>query len=163
MKVFGATAYVHVPQPLRQKLDSHSKKGIFVGYEIGFKAYRVLLDIGKMSITRDVIFDEAIKQGHAANSVPYHDSESESDADDPAAAVKEEADTAAEVVAKEAVEEEGQETTAAAPEHRFIQFIKETRIFHMHQALVVPCIVTYVRPVSQSGDPRSAFQSYACF
>ena len=72
-----------------------------------------------MSITRDVIFDEAIKQGHAANSVPYHDSDSESDADDPAAAVKEEADTAAEVVAKEAVEEEGQETTAAAPEHRY--------------------------------------------
>ena len=43
-----------------------------------------------------------------------------------------------------------------------IRFIKETRMFHMHQALVVPCIVTYVRPVSQSGDPRSAFQSYAC-
>ena len=77
------------------------------------------LDIGKMSITRDVIFDEAIKQEHAANTtyIPYHDSES--DADDPAAAVKEEADTAAEVVAKEAVEEEGQETAAAAPEHRY--------------------------------------------
>ena len=59
MKVFGATAYVHVPQPLRKKLDSHSQKGIFVGYEANSKAYRVLLDNGKMSISRNVIFDEA--------------------------------------------------------------------------------------------------------
>jgi len=64
MRVFGATAYVHVPQPLRKKLDSHSQKGIFVGYELTSKAYRVLLDNGKMSISRDVIFDEDVKQQH---------------------------------------------------------------------------------------------------
>ncbi len=64
MRVFGATAYVHVPQPFRKKLDSHSQKGIFVGYELTSKVYRVLLDSGKMSIIRDVIFDEDLRQKH---------------------------------------------------------------------------------------------------
>ena len=58
MRVFGAKAYVHVPKQLRQKLDAVSQTGIFVGYEPHSKAYRVLLDTGKISISRDVIFDE---------------------------------------------------------------------------------------------------------
>ena len=56
--MFGAKAYVHVPKQLRQKLDAVSQTGIFVGYEPHSKAYRVLLDTGKISISRDVIFDE---------------------------------------------------------------------------------------------------------
>ena len=58
MRVFGAKAYVHVPKQLRQKLDAVSQTGIFVGYEPHSKAYRVLLDTGKISISRDIIFDE---------------------------------------------------------------------------------------------------------
>ena len=58
MRVFGAKAYVHVPKQLKQKLDAVSQTGIFVGYEPHSKAYRVLLDTGKISISRDVIFDE---------------------------------------------------------------------------------------------------------
>ena len=58
MRVFGAKAYVHVPKQLRQKLDAVSQTGIFVGYEPHSKAYRVLLDTGNISISRDVIFDE---------------------------------------------------------------------------------------------------------
>ena len=58
MRVFGAKAYVHVPKQLRQKLDPVSQTGIFVGYELHSKAYRLLLDTGKISISRDVIFDE---------------------------------------------------------------------------------------------------------
>ncbi len=58
MRVFGAKAYVHVPKQLRQKLDAVSQTGIFVGYEPHSKAYRVLLDTGKISISRNVIFDE---------------------------------------------------------------------------------------------------------
>ena len=57
MRVFGAKAYVHVPKQLRHKLESHSKAGIFVGYEEHSKAYRVLMD-GKMEVCRDVIFEE---------------------------------------------------------------------------------------------------------
>lgn len=59
MRVFGATAYVQVPQKHRQKLDPTSKKGIFIGYEANSKAYRVLLDESrKIVVSRDVIFDE---------------------------------------------------------------------------------------------------------
>ena len=59
MRVFGAKAYVHVPKQLRQKLDAVSKEGIFIGYEPYSKAYRILLDTGKISISRDVTFDES--------------------------------------------------------------------------------------------------------
>ncbi|MFN7881818.1 MAG: DDE-type integrase/transposase/recombinase, partial [bacterium] len=40
MRVFGATAYVQVPQKHRQKLDPTSKKGIFIGYEANSKRER---------------------------------------------------------------------------------------------------------------------------
>jgi len=59
MRTFGATAYVHIPKTLRQKLDPVSKKGILVGYELGSKAYRILMeDTKKIVISRDVTFDQ---------------------------------------------------------------------------------------------------------
>jgi transposase InsO family protein len=58
LRVFGSTVYAHVPKELRKKLDPLSQKGIFVGYEANSKAYRILLDTGKMIVSRDVIFDE---------------------------------------------------------------------------------------------------------
>ena len=58
MRVFGARAYVHVPKQLRYKLDPLSQAGTFLGYEPNSKAYRVLLEDGKMVVTRNVTFDE---------------------------------------------------------------------------------------------------------
>ena len=48
MRVFGSRAYVHVPKQLRYKLDPLSQAGTFLGYEPHSKAYRVLLEDGKM-------------------------------------------------------------------------------------------------------------------
>lgn len=59
LRVFGARAYVHVPQQLRRKLDPVSQPGIMVGYSATSKAYRILLDgTGKVVESRDVVFDE---------------------------------------------------------------------------------------------------------
>jgi len=60
MQVFGSKAYVHVPKQLRRKLDPLSTAGIFIGYEANAKAYRVLMDSGKVQISRDVIFLERV-------------------------------------------------------------------------------------------------------
>ena len=57
MQVFGAKAYLHVPK-LRYKLDPHSQAGTFVGYKSNSKAYRVLLEDGKMVTSRNVRSDE---------------------------------------------------------------------------------------------------------
>ena len=58
MRVFGARTYVHVPKQLRYKLDPLSQAGTFLGYEPNSKAYRVLLEDGKMVVSRNVTFDE---------------------------------------------------------------------------------------------------------
>ena len=61
LRVFGAKAFVQVPQQLRRKLDVRSQEGMFVGYEPNSKAYRVLLNGSrKIVISRDVIFDESV-------------------------------------------------------------------------------------------------------
>ena len=60
MRVFGSKTYVHVPKQLRHKLDPLSTAGIFIGYEPNSKAYRVLMDSGKVQISRDVIFLERV-------------------------------------------------------------------------------------------------------
>lgn len=59
MWVSGSKAYVHVPKERRRKLYSLSTAGIFVGYEQDPKAYRVLMDSGKVEVFRDVIFVES--------------------------------------------------------------------------------------------------------
>lgn len=58
-RVFGATAYAHTPKDLRDKLQPHSRKGRFVGYDDLRKGYRILLDGNKeVIISRDVLFFE---------------------------------------------------------------------------------------------------------
>lgn len=62
MRVFGCTAYNHVPRELRHKLDNSGKKMIFIGYvNSGYKLY----DIETRSVisARNVVFDET-KPGH---------------------------------------------------------------------------------------------------
>ena len=59
LRPFGCVAYAHVPVQKRTKLDSKTVEGIFVGYSIESKAYRIF-DPKKreVNVTRDVIFDE---------------------------------------------------------------------------------------------------------
>lgn len=58
-RVFGCTAYAHVPDSSRQKLDQKAVKMRFVGYSLTQKGYR-LYDENKRKvfIRRDVIFNE---------------------------------------------------------------------------------------------------------
>ena len=60
LKIFGYLAYVHVQSGEFSKLDSKSRKCIFLGFEKGVKGYRLWNPISKKTVTsKDVIFDEA--------------------------------------------------------------------------------------------------------
>nr|KYP39692.1 Retrovirus-related Pol polyprotein from transposon TNT 1-94 [Cajanus cajan] len=59
-RVFGCTAYVHVPKKLRSKLDPCAKKCIFVGYSDVQKGYRCFdPQTHKMHVTLEVSFRES--------------------------------------------------------------------------------------------------------
>lgn len=59
LRVFGCRAFVHVPKEHRSKLDSKSTPHIFLEYSSVSKAYRLWDPVaGKLTISRDVIFDE---------------------------------------------------------------------------------------------------------
>lgn len=59
LKIFGCSAYVHIPQVNRRKLDPKSEKCIFVGYSDTQKAYRFWNpQTRKLKISRDAIFCE---------------------------------------------------------------------------------------------------------
>ncbi|KAJ9534619.1 hypothetical protein QJQ45_002903 [Haematococcus lacustris] len=58
LRVWGAPAYIHEPDQLRRKLDSKAAKGIFVGYEVGCKSFRVLVE-GRIRVSKSVVVDEA--------------------------------------------------------------------------------------------------------
>ena len=60
LKIFGCLAYVHMQSEEYSKLDSKSRKCIFLGFEKGVKGYSLWDPISKKTVTsRDVIFDEA--------------------------------------------------------------------------------------------------------
>jgi hypothetical protein len=55
LRVFGCTAYVTLDSVHRRKLDPPGAKGVFLGYEVDCKAYRVyLLDRKQVVVSRDV-------------------------------------------------------------------------------------------------------------
>ena len=59
LRIFGSTAYIHIPKAERRKLDSKSLKCYFVGYCNTQKAYRFREPISrKIKTSREVIFDE---------------------------------------------------------------------------------------------------------
>ena len=59
LRVFGCTAYAHVPDQKRQKLDPKATKGIFVGYPTGSKGYKIYIpETRQMIRSRDVKFVE---------------------------------------------------------------------------------------------------------
>jgi hypothetical protein len=60
LRVFGCDCYVHIPDKDRgNKLDSKSKRGIFIGYDELKQGYKVYdFEANKVVISRDVIFNE---------------------------------------------------------------------------------------------------------
>jgi hypothetical protein len=58
LRIFGARVYTLTPKELRTKLESTSKHGRFIGYPVGTKGYKILLDTGRIIISRDVRFVE---------------------------------------------------------------------------------------------------------
>jgi hypothetical protein len=62
LRIFGSTAYIHVPKAERRKLDSKSITCFFVGYCTTKKAYRFWDPslTRKIKISRDVVFNEQI-------------------------------------------------------------------------------------------------------
>ena len=68
LRIFGCTAYVHIPKKSRRKLDIKAKKMVMVGYSNESKAYR-LLDpaTGKIVISRDVRFIEENQEDSELN------------------------------------------------------------------------------------------------
>ena len=66
LKIIGSTAYVHIPKEKRIKLDTHSHKGILVGYG-GTNQYKVWdLTRNDVVVSRDVVFIE----GKPVNQTP---------------------------------------------------------------------------------------------
>src|SRR5277367_3733408 len=59
LKIIGSTAYIHVPKEKRTKLDTHSHKGIMIGYGGGTNQYKVWdLTRKDIVVSRDVVFIE---------------------------------------------------------------------------------------------------------
>ena len=57
LKVFGCNSFVHIPKERRKKLDSKSKKSIFIGCKDGIKRYHLWNPITRTIVySRDVIF-----------------------------------------------------------------------------------------------------------
>ena len=59
LRTFGARCYSLVPKPLRHKLEDTSEPGRFIGYPASTKGYKILLDTGRIIISRDVKFVES--------------------------------------------------------------------------------------------------------
>nr|KYP64079.1 Retrovirus-related Pol polyprotein from transposon TNT 1-94 [Cajanus cajan] len=59
LKTFGCLSFSYIPQVKRDKLDKKAEPGIFVGYSLQSKAYRIYLpQSNKVIISRDVQFLE---------------------------------------------------------------------------------------------------------
>jgi transposase InsO family protein len=59
LKIFGCLCFSYIPKVKRDKLDKKAEPGIFVGYSLISKAYRIYLPHnGKVIVSRDVKFLE---------------------------------------------------------------------------------------------------------
>ncbi|KAJ9511243.1 hypothetical protein QJQ45_017167 [Haematococcus lacustris] len=66
LRVFGATAWVYVTHPNRNKLQPKAVKGILLGYAVGSKAYKLWVN-GRLVISKDVQIDETAVLDHHRN------------------------------------------------------------------------------------------------
>ncbi|MCO5550300.1 hypothetical protein L7F22_003783 [Adiantum nelumboides] len=73
-RVFGCSAFVHIPKEKRQKLDFKSRKLLFLGYSAVSDAYRLYdPDTRTTTVSRDVVFDKSFittAEGAAAQPIP---------------------------------------------------------------------------------------------
>ncbi|MCO5587680.1 hypothetical protein L7F22_041631 [Adiantum nelumboides] len=73
-RVFGCSAFVHIPKEKRRKLDFKSRKLLFLGYSAESDAYRLYdPDTRTTTVSRDVVFDESFitsAEGAAAQPIP---------------------------------------------------------------------------------------------
>lgn len=61
LRIFGSTAFVHVPEQKRRKLDKKSERVVFVGYGDSDKLFRVYSPARRcVVIVTDIIFDEVL-------------------------------------------------------------------------------------------------------
>ena len=59
LRVFGCSAYAHIPSDERTKLKPKSLECIFIGFEKGVKGYKLWDFVNKKKVlSRDVVFDE---------------------------------------------------------------------------------------------------------
>ncbi|PRW61567.1 Retrovirus-related Pol poly from transposon TNT 1-94 isoform B [Chlorella sorokiniana] len=82
LRTFGARCYAVIPKPLRTKLDDTSEPGRFIGYPAGTKGYKILLNTGKVIISRDVTFKETGGSSTGPPGEPGLSDEEGSDADE---------------------------------------------------------------------------------
>ena len=62
MRVFGCSAYTHVPKDKRKKLESKAKECIFLGYATSRKGYRLYNQTTSSIVhSRDVVFNESAR------------------------------------------------------------------------------------------------------
>lgn len=72
LRVFGSTAYNHIPKELRKKLHNRGKKIIMIGYSIGgYKLYDE--ETGSVVIGRNDIFYERKQQYEKNTYLPGHE------------------------------------------------------------------------------------------
>lgn len=79
LQIFGSVAYVGTPKPLRNKLEMRAKKGIFVGYAMKTKGYRVWLpEESKIVETINVRFEKYVRDKNRSGAVldPYKEEKS---------------------------------------------------------------------------------------
>ncbi|KAI3435604.1 hypothetical protein D9Q98_001667 [Chlorella vulgaris] len=69
LRTFGARAYALTPKQLRNKLESVSQPGRFIGYPSGTKGYKILLDSADTVISRDVIFSETDSNSSSSSNI----------------------------------------------------------------------------------------------
>ncbi len=74
LRVFGSTAYVHIPKDSRKKLDSKTRKCILVGYGSVRKGYRLYDQAARQVLhSRNVKFDEQeTAEPKEAEAAPTH-------------------------------------------------------------------------------------------
>ncbi|CAL8993723.1 unnamed protein product [Prunus brigantina] len=82
LRIFGSLCYIHIPSQKRHKLEETGINGVFLGYGICEKEYRVFnLETKKIELLRSVIFDEKAMWNWELNeavqvTIPWNDEES---------------------------------------------------------------------------------------
>jgi hypothetical protein len=75
LRVFGCVAHVKTARPQLKKLDDRSTPMVFMGYDVGSKAYKLYDPVSQRAhVSRDVVFDEdaSWEWAEQADAYPAH-------------------------------------------------------------------------------------------